>query len=309
VNVAVTGSTGTIGSAVVSALSEAGERVIRLVRSPPRDPARELRWDPERGELDAARLDALAPEAIVHLAGESVAGRWTGAKKTRIRESRVRGTRLLSTTAASLSRPPAVIVCASAVGYYGDRGDERLEEGSGPGGGFLAQVVRDWEAAAAPARERGVRVVNLRFGIVLSAEGGALRSMLTPFRLGLGARLGNGSQYMSWVALEDAVGAIRFALSNNDLEGPLNVCSPNPVTNREFTRTLGRLLGRPALLWLPRPAIQLALGRELAGELLASQRASPGRLLGTGYTFRHPGLEDALRQALAKDGSAGRPES
>lgn len=302
-SVLVTGSTGMIGSAVASALSDAGERVIRLVRSPVRDPARELRWDPAGGELDAARLDELAPEAIVHLAGESVAGRWTAAKKARVRESRVRGTRLLSETAASLSRAPAVIACASAVGYYGDRGDERLEEGSGPGSGFLAQVVRDWEAATEPARERGIRVVNLRFGIVLSAGGGALRSMLTPFRLGLGGPLGSGRQYMSWVALEDAIGAIRYALSNGDLEGPVNVCSPNPVTNREFTRVLGRVLGRPTLLRVPRPALQLALGRELSGELLGSQRVVPARLLETGYRFRHPELDEALRHALAKDDS------
>jgi uncharacterized protein (TIGR01777 family) len=290
-----------IGSALVSTLLRDGERVTRLVRSPVAASEDELRWDPQRGDLDAGRLDELGPEAVVHLAGESIGGRWTAERKARIRASRVEGTRLLSERIAALSRRPSVMVCASAVGYYGDRGEEVLEESSGPGATFLAEVTRSWEAAAQPARDAGIRVVNLRFGIVLSPDGGALARMLPLFRLGVGGPLGNGRQYMSWIALDDVVGTIQHALGAEALEGPVNTASPNPVTNREFARTLGRVLGRPAVLPAPAFALRLALG-ELGGELLGGQRVNPRRLLASGYEFRHPQLEEALRGMLDRSG-------
>jgi uncharacterized protein (TIGR01777 family) len=297
VKVLVSGSTGLIGSALVSTLVRDGERIIRLVRSPVEDPETELRWDPITGDLDAERLREVGPEAVVHLAGESIGGRWTAARKARIRDSRVQGTRLLSERIAALDRRPGALVCASAVGYYGDRGDELLDEGSGPGSTFLAEVTQAWEAAAEPAREGGVRVVNLRFGIVLSPDGGALGRMLPLFRLGLGGPLGSGRQYMSWIALDDVLDVIRHALVTRTLDGPVNTASPNPVTNREFARTLGRVLGRPAAVPAPAFALRLVLG-ELGGELLGGQRVDPGRLRASGYEFRSPQLEQALRTML-----------
>jgi uncharacterized protein (TIGR01777 family) len=301
VKVLVSGSTGLIGSALVSALARDGERVVRLVRSPVEDREAELRWDPTGADLDAGRLRELGPDAVVHLAGESIGGRWTAARKARIRDSRVQGTRLLSERIASLERRPGVLVCASAVGYYGDRGDEVLDESSRPGSTFLAQVTQAWEAAAEPARAAGIRVVNLRLGIVLSKRGGALGRMLPLFRLGLGGPLGSGRQYMSWVALDDVVDVIRHALVTATLDGPVNTASPNPVTNREFARTLGRVLGRPAVMPAPAFALRLVLG-ELGGELLGGQRVDPGRLLASGYEFRNPQLEPALRAILDKGG-------
>jgi uncharacterized protein (TIGR01777 family) len=301
VKVLVSGSTGLIGSALVSTLVRDGERIIRLVRSPVEDPETELRWDPTTGDLDAERLRDVGPEAVVHLAGESIGGRWTAARKARIRDSRVRGTRLLSERIAALDRRPAVLVCASAVGYYGDRGDEVLDEDSGPGSSFLAEVTQAWEAAAEPARAAGVRVVNLRFGIVLSPDGGALGRMLPLFRLGLGGPLGSGRQYMSWIALDEVVDVIRHALVADTLAGPVNTASPDPVTNREFARTLGRVLGRPAVVPAPAFALRLVLG-ELSGELLGGQRVDLGRLRASGYEFRNPLLEQALRAMLDKGG-------
>jgi uncharacterized protein (TIGR01777 family) len=299
VRVVVSGSSGLIGSALVASLRERGDEVIRLVRSAPTG-EEDVRWDPGSGSIDAARLDALAPEAVVHLAGESIGGgRWTSERKRRICESRTVGTRLVSETMARLSAPPAAIVCASAIGYYGDRGDELLTEASAVGSGFLAEVTRDWEEATVPARDAGIRVVNTRFGIVLSAEGGALARMLLPFRLGLGGRLGSGRQWFSWVALDDVVGAIEHSLGAHELAGAVNVTAPNPVTNREFTKTLARVLGRPAVVPVPAAALRIALG-ELADNLLGGQRVLPERLLASGYAFRHPDLECALRELLGR---------
>jgi uncharacterized protein (TIGR01777 family) len=257
----------------------------------------EYRWDPAAGTVDPAALEGL--DEVVHLAGETVSGRWTDAKKERILRSRVDGTRTLSEALAGLERRPRVLVQASAVGYYGDRGAEQLTEDSPPGDGFLSEVVREWEAASRPAEEAGIRVVRLRFGIVLSPAGGALRTMLRPFRLGVGGKLGSGRQWMSWVSIDDVVGAIRHALATEELAGVANTVAPNPVTNAEFTKTLGRVIGRPTLLPVPGAALRLALG-EFSQEALASTRVVPRRLLETGYEFRHPDLEQALRHVLGR---------
>jgi uncharacterized protein (TIGR01777 family) len=235
----------------------------------------------------------------VHLAGENIAERWTPAKKVQIRDSRVKGTELLSKTLAGLSSPPAVLVSASAVGYYGDRGEEPLTDDSAPGRGFLAEVCQAWEAATEPARERGIRVVRLRLGVVLSAAGGALAKMLPPFRLGLGGRLGSGRQYVSWIALGDVVGSIQHAIVTGGLQGATNAVAPRAVTNQEFTKTLGKVLARPTAIPLPAFAARLMFG-EMADELLlASARVQPAKLLASGYQFRHPELEAALRHLLA----------
>jgi len=297
--VAVTGSSGFLGSALVSSLRADGHRAIALVRREPRPGEDELRWDPASGAI-LPPGSSLA-DAVVHLAGENVAGvRWTAAKKRRIRESRVAATRRLTGTLVRLAKPPAVLVCASAIGGYGSRGDEILTEDSARGSGFLAEVCREWEAASATAIARGIRVVHLRIGIVLGPGGGALAKMLTPFRLGLGGVVGSGAQWMSWIALDDAIGAIRHALATDALRGPVNVVGPTPVTNAEFTRTLGRVLGRPTLVPMPAFAARLAFG-EMADELLlASQRVMPARLQASGYWFGEPTLEGALRSALRR---------
>jgi hypothetical protein len=294
--VAVSGASGLLGSALVPELAGAGDEVIRLVRSRARVGADALRWDPDAGDLDRVGLEGI--DAVVHLSGETVAGRWSKAKKARIMESRRRSTRLLAEAVAGLERRPRTFVCASAVGYYGDRGDERLTEESGQGEGFLAEVVHEWEAATRPAGEAGTRVVNLRFGIVLSREGGALAQMLTPFRLGVGGPLGSGRQYMSWIAIDDVVAVIRHVLNADEVSGPVNATAPEPVTNREFARTLGRVVRRPAVLPVP-PLVLRAIFGEFAEEgLLWSQRAFPAKLESSGYSFRFPALEGALRQVL-----------
>jgi uncharacterized protein (TIGR01777 family) len=297
VNIAVSGASGLIGAALIASLEAGGHRTIPLVRREPRPGEDALRWDPSSGAITPAGPSVA--DAVVHLAGDSIMGlRWTAEKKRRIRESRVTATRLLVQTLTRLAKPPAVLVCASGVGYYGSRGDEVLSEESRPGTGFLADLAREWEAAAATAIAQGIRVVNLRFGVVLSAHGGALAKMLTPFRLGLGGVIGDGAQWMSWIALDDVIGAIRHALTTDALRGPLNVVAPAPVTNAEFTRTLGRALGRPTLVPLPAFAARLALG-EMADELLlASQRAVPARLQASGYRFRYSTLDEALRAVL-----------
>jgi len=299
VNVAVSGASGLIGAALIASLEADGHRAIPLVRRAPRPGEDALRWDPASGAIMPAGPSV--GDAIVHLAGESLMGlRWTAEKKRRIRESRTIATRLLVQTLTRLAKPPAVLVCASGVGYYGSRGDEVLSEESRPGTGFLAELAREWEAATATAIAQGIRVVNLRLGVALSANGGALAKMLTPFRLGLGGVIGDGAQWMSWIALDDVIGAIRHALTTDALRGPLNVVAPAPVTNAEFTRTLGRALGRPTLVPLPAFAARLALG-EMADEmLLTSQRAVPARLQASGYRFRYPTLEDALRAVLGR---------
>jgi uncharacterized protein (TIGR01777 family) len=299
VNVAISGASGLIGDALIASLQAGGHRAIPLVRRAPRPGEDALRWDPASGTITPAGPSVA--DAIVHLAGDSVMGlRWTADKKRRIRESRTIATRLLVQTLTRLAKPPAVLVCASGVGYYGSRGDEVLSEESRPGTGFLADLAREWEAATATAIAQGIRVVNLRLGVVLSAHGGALAKMLTPFRLGLGGVIGDGAQWMSWIALDDVTGAIRHALTTDALRGPVNAVAPAPVTNAEFTRTLGRALGRPTLVPLPAFAARLALG-EMADELLlASQRVVPARLQASGYRFRYPTLEDALRAVLGR---------
>lgn len=279
--IAVTGSSGFIGSALVPALEAAGHSVIRAARPG-------VGWSLPPGI-----------EAVVHLAGENIAaGRWTPAQKARIRDSRVHGTHLVSETLARMPAPPRVLVCASAVGVYGHRGDEVLTEESRPGTGFLAEVGQAWEQAAEPARHAGIRVVSLRFGMVLSPRGGALAKMLPPFRLGLGGPIGSGRQYWSWVTLEDVVEVIRYALATEALRGPVNTVAPQSVTNREFARALGRALRRPAIIPMPAFAARLLLG-EMADELLlASTRVQPARLQAAGYRFRDPELEPALRRLL-----------
>lgn len=296
-DVVVSGATGLVGSALSKELEDKGHKVIVLSRSKPSSDDT-IRWDPSRGQIDASRLEGI--DAVVHLAGENIVGRWTPEKKRRIRDSRVQGTRLLAETVAGLSEKPRAMVCASAIGYYGDRGNELLREESEPGGAFLSEVVKEWEAAAAPAREAGVRVANLRFGVVLSAEGGALGTTLPIFKLGLGGKVGSGRQWWSWVALDDVAGAIIHALENESVEGPVNVVAPNPMTNAEYTKVLGDVLNRPTLFPLPAPAARAMLG-EVADELLlASARVEPAKLKETGYEFRYPELEDALRHLLAR---------
>lgn len=294
--IAMTGASGLVGSALRETLS-ADHRFTRLVRRPSAD-ADTVQWDPDAGRVDAARLAGC--DAIVHLAGESIAGgRWTPRRKARIRDSRVRGTRLLCETAARLEPRPRVVVCASATGWYGDRGDEILRETSAPGAGFLAGVCREWEQAADPARQAGIRVVHLRFGIVLSARGGALAKMLPPFRFGLGGPLGNGRQYWSWIGIDDVAGICRFVLDNDAIAGAVNVVAPAAATNQEFTRVLGRVLSRPAFLPVPAFAVRLLFGEMGDALLLASARVEPMALQAAGYEFRQPRLEEALRQALA----------
>jgi len=296
VNILVSGSHGLIGSALVPALAARGHQIVRLVRQRDSHLPDEVAWDPAAGRIDAPALEGI--EAAVHLAGANIGAlRWTAARKALIRESRIAGTRLLAETLARLRRKPQVLACASATGYYGSRGEEILLEESTPGTGFLAEVCRDWEGAAAPARDGGIRVVHLRSGIVLSPSGGALAALLPIFRMGLGGRLGSGRQFMSWITLNDEVEAIIHVLSQGAVHGPVNFVSPHPVTNREFTATLGRVLRRPALLPVPSPALWIALG-EVAGELLGSQRVHPARLLAAGYAFRNPDLEAGLRALL-----------
>lgn len=293
--VLVSGAGGLIGTGLVQSLRAQGNEVRCLKRGVAGGDV--ISWDPEAGRLDARALEGL--DAVVHLAGENIAaGRWTPARKQRILASRVRGTWLLSQTLAQLARPPQVLICASAVGYYGDRGAEELREDSPPGQGFLAEVCRAWEEAAEPARAAGVRTIHLRFGMVLSAAGGALARMLPPFRLGLGGRIGNGQQYLSWINLDDAVRALGHLLEHPDLSGPFNAVSPHPCTNAEFTRALGQVLHRPTVFPVPVWVLRLVLGEMARELLLASTRAVPARLLESGFRFEHPELVGALRYLL-----------
>ena len=296
--VLISGSTGLIGSALVSFLTNAGHDVLRLVRSAPKSDGSEVHWDPESGRIDNAGLEGM--DAVVHLAGENIgAGRWTRDRKARIFDSRVKGTRLLCESLANLAQPPKTLISASAIGYYGDRDEEILNEGSISGFGFLAEVCIEWEIATEPLAQTEIRVVNLRMGIVLSLEGGPLEKMLPPFKMGVGGILGNGRQYMSWISLDDAVGGIYHALVTDSLQGPVNNVAPHPVTNREFTKTLGRVLRRPTLFPLPSFGLRLMFGEEMANELfLSSTRVEPVRLLETGYTFQYPELESELRHVL-----------
>jgi uncharacterized protein (TIGR01777 family) len=290
--IAVSGASGLVGSALIPALAADGHATLRLVRGAALAPD-EIMWSPDAGAIAPGALDGV--DAVVHLAGEGIAAkRWSDEQKRRIVDSRVKGTRLVAETMAKLATKSSVLVCASAVGFYGPRGDEELDETSASGAGFLAETCRAWEAAADPARAAGVRVVHLRFGVVLSAKGGALAKMLTPFKMGLGGPLGSGVQWMSWISLDDAVGAIRHALATPALVGPANAVAPNPVTNAEFTKALGRALHRPTIFPMPAFAARLAFG-EMADELLLTgQRVLPRRPLATGCEFRDPTLVGAL---------------
>lgn len=295
----VTGSTGLVGSALIPSLKSKGHQVVRLVRSTPKDSASEVFWNPEKGTLDAGELEGI--DAAVHLAGENLAeGRWTDEKKRRILESRVKGTRLLSETLGKLERKPEVLVSASAVGFYGNRGDEVLTEQSASASDFLAEVCREWELATQTAAQSGVRVVNLRFGVIFSSEGGALKKMLLPFRMGVGGKLGSGRQYMSWITIDDAVGAIEFALENEHLRGPVNVVAPEPATNYEFTKALGGVLSRPTIFPVPAFAARLVFGEMADATLLTSQRVEPQRLKEASFVFKYPELKGALRHVLGK---------
>jgi uncharacterized protein (TIGR01777 family) len=296
-SIAVTGSSGLIGSALVSRLARNGHTVIRLVRRATALDGGEVPWNPARQELDRGRLAGV--QAIVHLAGEPIAQRWTAARKEAIRASRVQGTALIARTIASMPAPPALL-SGSAVGYYGNRGDELLDERSSAGTDFLSRVTEEWEQATAPAAAAGARVVLLRSGVVLAKEGGALAKLLPPFRLGLGGRIGDGRQWMSWIALEDHLRAIERALHDAALRGPVNLVSPNPVTNAEFAATLGRVLARPAIVPVPRIALELLYGEMADAAILASQRVMPGALRASGFAFELPTLEQALRAVLGR---------
>jgi uncharacterized protein (TIGR01777 family) len=291
---AVSGVSGLIGSALVPALRAAGHDVIALVRREPAGPS-EVGWDPEGGSIDAGALEGV--DAIVHLAGENIGKRWTAKTRERVLASRVQGTRLLAETAAHLELRPSVLLCASATGYYGDQGDQLLTEASPRGRGFLADVVAAWEHAAEPARAAGIRTVHLRQGIVLSRQGGALAKLLTPFRLGAGGRVGSGRQWWSWVGLEDVVSAYLFALEQ-PLVGAVNLTAPGVVTNRDFTKALGRALHRPTVLPLPSFAVKALFGQMGEEMLLGGQRVQPAALIAAGFAFGRPELDAALEQAL-----------
>ncbi len=297
--VAITGGSGLIGGAVTDALRAESHEVLHLVRPPRRAGAGQVAWDPAAAMIDADGLEGI--DAAVHLAGEPMtAWRWTAAKKRRIYASRVDGTALLARTLAQVQDPPRVLVSYSAVGFYGDRGEEVLREDSPPGQGFLARVATDWEAAAQPAADRGIRVVHLRGAPVVAGQSAFLTRQVPAFKLGLGGPLGSGRQWWPWVALEDVVGVVRHVLAHDELRGPVNVVAPELCTNLEFARSLGRVLGRPALLPMVSPLLRALMG-ELAREmLLASQRVEPARLIASGYHFHFPMLEHALRHALGR---------
>jgi hypothetical protein len=297
--VLISGASGFVGTALTAALRVEGHTVARLVRPGGTASEGDIPWNPAAAIIDTAAMQGV--DAVVNLNGASIAAlRWTRRRKQTLRASRIGPTRILVDSISQLHAKPRVFVSASATGYYGNRGDKVLTESNGPGAGFLSTLARDWEAEANCAELNGSRTVILRFGVILSAKSGALPKMLTPFRLGLGGRLGDGSQWLSWIALEDAVGAVLFAITNDHFKGPLNVVAPNPVRNSEFTRTLASIMHRPAAIPVPAFVLRLMLG-QLADELLlASQRVRPERLLAEGYAFRHDKLESALRAILRK---------
>lgn len=296
--VLLSGATGLVGAALKQRLPQGGHQVCCLVRRAA-EGVEEIAWDPQAGWIDRSKLEAAGIEAVVHLAGESIAaGRWNAARKERIVQSRVQGTRLVAETLAALPDRPRVLACASAIGWYGDRGDETLDESSPPGKGFLAEVCRDWEAAAAPAAAAGVRVVVFRLGMVLDGQRGALAKMLPLFRYGLGGRLGSGRQYVSWVTLDDATRAVTALLDEMPLAGPVNLVAPQSVRQRQFASALGRALHRPARLPTPRILLRLALGQMADELLLASARVVPRRLEEAGFVFRQATLEGALSHVL-----------
>lgn len=291
--VLVSGASGLIGKRLVSDLEKHGDTVVRLVRGEAH--GHDVPWNPAEA-LDPAVFDGIG--AMIHLAGENIAGRWTEEKKKRMYDSRVQGTSNLARAMAQAKHRPQVLVSASGVGVYGSRGDQVLDEGSPPGNDFLARMARDWEAATESAVQAGIRTVIVRMGVVLAPEGGALPQMLGPFRMGLGGRVGSGRQWMSWIAVEDAVAIFRYALDTPGLHGPVNAVAPNPVTNAEFTRTLGRVLSRPALIPLPAAAVRTLFGEMGKTLLLGSSRVRPRRLEKSGYRFRQPELEAALHSVI-----------
>jgi uncharacterized protein (TIGR01777 family) len=300
-HVLVSGSSGLIGSALTVSLPRRGHTVARLLRGAARAREQDVVWDPETGDLDPPELRSV--DALVHLAGENIGREWTAARKAAIRASRVDATRHLCQTLAQMKNPPRVLICASAVGYYGDRGDEELDESAPPGHGFLADVCRDWEAATDAAAKAGIRTVNVRLAPILDPASGPLARMLPLFAAGLGGRLGSGRQYMSWGTLPDVLRAIEFALEREDLAGPVNVVAPQAVTNAEFTRTLAAVLHRPALLPVPGFVLRIVLGGQRAGELLlSSARVVPRRLQAAGFQFENPELHPALEQLLEQTG-------
>ena len=293
--IAVTGASGLIGSALCADLTSVGHDVVRLVRRQPRDSA-EIQWDPKRGDVDLAGLQGV--QAIVHLAGAGVGDhRWTDAYKREIRDSRVLGTATIAKAAAALDPKPETLVSGSAIGYYGDRGEEVLTEDSAKGTGFLCDVVADWEAAADPAREADIRVVHPRTGLVVSQHGGAWQRMIKLFRAGIGGRLGSGTQYWSFISIQDEIAALRFLIDNRELEGPVNLTAPTPITNKQATKDLAHALHRPAALPVPSFALKAALG-EFSSEVLSSSRVIPQRLTNAGFRWSAPTMEEALRQIL-----------
>ncbi|HYX28377.1 MAG TPA: TIGR01777 family oxidoreductase [Pyrinomonadaceae bacterium] len=291
--IAIAGASGLVGSALIPSLTADGAAITRLVRGAPKPG--EIEWHPNQDQVNPHALHGF--DVIINLAGENIAaGRWTDEQKRKIRDSRVSGTHLLSEAIAKMEAKPNVFVCASATGIYGDRDDETLDEQSESGSGFLAGVCREWEKACEPAIKAGVRVVNLRFGPIIAREGGMLAKLLTPFKMGMGGKVGSGKQYISWVAIDDAVNAIKLTINDQSIRGPVNIVSPNPVRNEEFTKTLGHVLNRPTALAVPVFAARLAFG-EMADEmLLVSQRVMPKKLMATGFQFQFPVLEMALKR-------------
>lgn len=292
----VSGASGPIGAALLPSLNASGYKVTRLVRGVASGEG-QVAWDPTQ---PLAPESVAGFEAVINLAGETIVGRWTDAKKRRILDSRVLGTRHLSEALAKTSRPPRVLISGSAVGYYGDRGDEILREASPPGQGFLPQVCREWEAATEPAVQAGIRTVQIRTGVVLSRDGGALQKMLLPFRMGLGGNIGNGRQWWSWIDVHDLVGAVHHILKSDLLQGPVNMVARKPVTNAEFTRTLASVLSRPAIFPMPAFAARLAFGQMADELLLASQRVEPAKLISSGYPFQYADLRKALEDILQR---------
>lgn len=294
--IAIAGSTGFIGAPLVSLLKKEGHHVLRLVRKSEDVTDDVVVWDLEKGVLNSSVLEGI--DVAINLSGENIAGRWNEEKKKKILESRVNVTHNLCESLKNLQRPPKLLINASAAGFYGNQGDRVCTEETASGSGFLADVCRQWEAAAAPAKEKGIRVIFPRFGAVLSPNGGALKKLLLPFKMGLGGMMGSGEQYMSWVALDDVLAIFSFFLSQENLEGPFNVSAPNAITNADFTKILGKVLNRPAVMAMPEFAARLAFG-EMADEvLLSSARVEPAKLLKAGYLFRFPDLEGALRHLL-----------
>lgn len=298
-NILVTGSSGVIGQALIPFLTTGGHRVIRLVRQPPLPGTGSMYWNPDVGNIDLYDPDNI--DAVIHLSGENIGqGKWNASKKKRIIESRTRGTALLARELAKLENPPKVFLCASAIGYYGERGDDLLVETDSPGDDFISDVCRAWEAAASPAAAAGIRTVFLRIGVVLTPLGGALKRLLPIFQTGLGGRIGSGNQYISWIGIDDVFGAIMHAMADTQMEGPVNLVAPNPVTNAEMTATLGKILSRPTVFPVPERIFRMAFGQMGKETVLSSTRVRPQRLIEAGYQFRHPDLETTLRFVLGK---------